>query len=129
MLTRVCLWLRAVILRGRLDREMREEMAAHLERATERFMTRGMTRAEARRAAQREFGNVDVLQEEARDARGARWIESMFADLRFGLPFWAHAFLDAHDDRSAGAGHRLQQRAIHADLLDGQHAAAGDCAG
>ena len=77
--------LRAVFRRRALDREMRDEMALHLERATERLMARGMSEAEARDAARREFGNVAVLQEEARDIRGARWIESLSADIRFAL--------------------------------------------
>jgi predicted permease len=85
MLNRVRLWLRTVLCRRRLEREMREEMAGHLERAVERFLASGMTPEEARAAARREFGHVDALQEEARDARGARGIESLVADVGFGL--------------------------------------------
>ena len=77
--------LRAVFRRGALDREMRDEMALHLEQATERLMRRGMSEADARDAARREFGNVAVLQEEGRDARGARWVDSLTADLRYAL--------------------------------------------
>jgi predicted permease len=40
---------------------------------------------DARREARREFGHIDSLQEQARDARGSRWIESLVADLKFGL--------------------------------------------
>src|SRR5262245_42595262 len=85
MLNRLGLWLRAALMRGRLEREMQGEMSAHLALATERLLARGLTAEEAPRAARREFGNVEYLQEQARDARGARWIESMVADLRFGL--------------------------------------------
>jgi predicted permease len=85
MLKRLRLWLRTVFLRRRLEREMQEEMALHLERATERLLARGMTEAEARRAARREFGNLDSIQEAARDARGARWVETTLADFGFGL--------------------------------------------
>lgn len=65
--------LGAVVRRGAVEREMLDEMTLHLDRATERLMRRGMTEDEARAAARREFGNVAVLQEEARDARGGRW--------------------------------------------------------
>ena len=41
---------------------------------------------EARRAARREFGHIDSLQEQARDARGARWIESLVADEDISRP-------------------------------------------
>src|SRR5687767_8066224 len=85
MLNRLRLALRSVFQRGRLDREMQEEMETHLARSTERLAGRGLNTEEAQRAARREFGNVASLQEQARDARGARWIESFFADLRFGF--------------------------------------------
>jgi hypothetical protein len=85
----VRLWLRTVLLRRRLEREMQEEMAAHLEHATERLMARGLSREEARRMARREFGNVEYLQEQGRDARGARWVEAVVADLRFGARHFA----------------------------------------
>ena len=64
---------------------MRAEMALHLERATERLIARGMTEAEATLAAKREFGNVGVLQEDARDIRGHRWIEQTVGDVRFAV--------------------------------------------
>jgi hypothetical protein len=88
MLNRVRLWLRSVVMRRRLEREMQEEMAGHLERSTARLMARGLSAAEARREAIREFGNVTYLQEEARYARGTRWLDEMVGDLRFA---WRHS--------------------------------------
>ncbi|MEX2282474.1 MAG: ABC transporter permease [Gemmatimonadota bacterium] len=82
---RIRLALRTMFLRRRLDREMQEEMEMHLAHATARLMARGLTESEARRAARQEFGHVDSLQEQARDARGSRWIESIIADARYGL--------------------------------------------
>ena len=84
MIDRIGQWLRTVFLRRRLDADMQEEMALHLRQSAERLMARGMTPEAAREAARREFGNVAFLQEEARDARGARWVESALGDLRFG---------------------------------------------
>ena len=85
MLNRVRLWLRSVVMRRRLEREMQEEMAGHLERSTARLMARGLSAQEARREAIREFGNVTYLQEEARYARGTRWLDELGGDLRFAL--------------------------------------------
>jgi hypothetical protein len=85
MLNRFRLWLRTVLFRRRLEREMQEEMAVHLVRSTERLIASGMTPEDARMAARREFGHLESLQEEARDARGARGLESIVADVRFGL--------------------------------------------
>jgi predicted permease len=85
MITRAWLWLRSILFRRRLEREMQEEMSTHLLRTSERFEASGMPAEEARAAAQREFGNVAAIKDEARDARGGRAIESVLADLRYGL--------------------------------------------
>jgi predicted permease len=87
--------LRSIFRRRTVDREMRDEMQAHLDRATERLMARGMSKADARYAAQREFGNVASLQEEARDIRGARWIETLSGDVRFAFRHFGRTPLTA----------------------------------
>lgn len=89
MLRRIGLRLRAVFRRRALEQAMRDEMDAHLADATERLIARGLSPEEARLEARREFGNVGVLQEEARDARGARWVESLAGDVRFALRHFA----------------------------------------
>ena len=91
MLTRVRLGLRSVLQRRRLEREMQEEMAGHLDRAAQRLVARGLTPDAARREALREFGPVGFLQERARDARGGRWAAEIAADVRFGRRHLARA--------------------------------------
>jgi predicted permease len=81
--------MRAVLRRGHTEREMHEEMAAHMAQATERLMARGMSKQDALLAARREFGPVGVLQERARDARGGRWIETLVGDLRHAFRYFA----------------------------------------
>src|ERR671915_601035 len=80
--------LRAIVARRALERDMQDEMREHLDRATERYVARGMSPADARLAARLEFGNVAVLQEEARDARGARWVETLIGDTRFAFRYF-----------------------------------------
>ena len=80
---RSLLWLRSIVFRGRLEREMRAEMGEHIERATERLRARGMSESDARRAAEREFGNVVYLREEGRLARGTGGIDALLADGRY----------------------------------------------
>lgn len=82
-------WLRSVVLRRRIEREMHEEMAAHIEQAAQRYEARGMNTREAQEAARREFGNVAVIQEQSRDSRGARWIEQTASDLRYAVRYFA----------------------------------------
>src|SRR3954469_14008130 len=86
---RAMLRLRALFGRRALDGEMRAEMRDHLERATARLMARGMSREEATLEARREFGNVAVLQEDGRDARGGRWLEALAGDVRFAFRHFA----------------------------------------
>ncbi len=74
---------------------MQEEMRQHLEQAAERYAARGMTPVEAREAAMREFGNVALLQEHGRDARGFRWIEELAADVRFAFRYFSRKKLSA----------------------------------
>ena len=83
-------WLRALFARDLTEREMQGEMALHLDRAIERLMARGMTRDAARAEARREFGNVGVIQEEARDARGVRWLLELWDDARYSARALAH---------------------------------------
>src|SRR5262245_17747994 len=86
---RALLRLRAILFRRALDDDMHAEMRQHLERATQRNVARGMNPAEARLAARQEFGNLTVLEEEARDARGSRWVDALTGDLRFAARYFA----------------------------------------
>jgi predicted permease len=87
--------LRALVGRRALERDMQEEMREHLERAAERLVARGMSPANARAAARREFGNLTLIQEQARDSRGARWVDALIADVRFALRYFARKPLTA----------------------------------
>jgi predicted permease len=81
------LWarLRGVFGDRRAERELDDEIRAHLELLAERYVRRGMTRDEASSAARRQFGNVTMLQEANREMRGIRFIETLFQDVRYGL--------------------------------------------
>ena len=82
---RVWLRLRTMFRRGRVESELGEEVRLHIERMTEENAARGMSTEEARRAALVEFGGVEQVKEECRDARGVRWLEEAWQDLRFGM--------------------------------------------
>ncbi|MCW5548715.1 MAG: ABC transporter permease [Opitutaceae bacterium] len=85
------LWskLRALFSRSRLEREMAEEMQAHLDGLTERNIAAGMSPEEARYAARRAFGGVEQIKERARDVRGCALVDGFWGDLRFSVrSFW-----------------------------------------
>src|SRR5260370_25115264 len=62
--------LRGLLLRGRLDAELDEELRAHLEMLREEFVRKGMSPEEAHYAARRSFGGIEQAKEAYRDARG-----------------------------------------------------------
>jgi hypothetical protein len=81
-------WVRAVVLRRRAEREMSEEIRAHIAQATERFIARGMSLGEAALAARREFGPTGAIEEQARDARGGNWLDSFGADVKYAFRYY-----------------------------------------
>src|SRR5688572_25774053 len=78
----------SLIRRRRIDAEMREEMKAHLELQAERNRRSGMSVEEADLAAQREFGNVASLQEQARAQRFGAMAGQLGRDLVFAGRQW-----------------------------------------
>jgi putative ABC transport system permease protein len=72
-------------LRGRwnVDRDLAEELGAHLEARIDELVEVGMTREEARRQARRELGNTAVLAERGRDVWRFAMIEDAWQDLRY----------------------------------------------
>src|SRR5213593_3963524 len=78
-------WLRGTLWGGRQERELAEEVAAHIEMLTEENVRAGMNLQEARRAAVLKFGGVEVVKESYRDQRGLPWIETTWSDMRYAV--------------------------------------------
>src|SRR5258707_4640111 len=77
--------LRQLFSRRRMYGELSEEIREHLEEKIEELIAGGMSREEATYAARREFGNVNLTEENGRDVW--RWlaIENFFTDVRYSL--------------------------------------------
>ena len=75
--------IRSFFRKAPLDRELNEEMAAHLEMAEEENLRRGMSEDEARRQARIQFGGVQQARERHRESRGLPGLDVMMQDLRF----------------------------------------------
>ncbi|HEX5412738.1 MAG TPA: permease prefix domain 1-containing protein, partial [Terriglobia bacterium] len=71
--------------KARLERQLDQDIRAHLDMLTEENLRKGMSPEDARYAAQREFGNVASVKEECRDRWSIRIIEELLQDLRYGL--------------------------------------------
>ena len=79
----ILLRLKALIFRGRVERELDEELRAHLDMEIEQGVRRGMSREEAERAARIAFGGAAQVAEECRDERRVGWLE----DFRKDIPY------------------------------------------
>ena len=77
-------WLKQLLVRRKMERELSSEIQEHLEEKIEELVAGGMSREDATAAARREFGNVTLAQESGREVW--RWpsAESFLADVRFG---------------------------------------------
>ena len=71
----VPLRLRTLLRRGRVERELDEELHYHLERQIEENITKGMSAEEARYAALRAMGGGEQRKEECRDMRRVNLVE------------------------------------------------------
>ena len=67
----------------RADREHQEEVEFHLDMSAGQLVGRGLPSDEARRQARAAFGGVQRTREEARDARGTRWLDDAARDIRY----------------------------------------------
>ena len=84
MLNDIWTRVRALLRRGTMDHELDEEMRFHFEQQVKKFVAKGMTHEEARRRAKLDFGGVEQIKEDCREARGVSFVESLAQDVRFG---------------------------------------------
>src|SRR5579864_133822 len=83
-------WLRIfasrilAVFRGRkLEKDLDDELCAHLDSLTEENIRRGMNEKEARYAARREFGSLEQTKESYRDEGGLPFFETLAQDLSY----------------------------------------------
>jgi predicted permease len=78
-------WIPQIFRRRKFCEDLSEEIRLHIEERTEQLMRDGMTAEEATRAARRAFGNRTLLEERSREVWQWPTLESIWADVRFGL--------------------------------------------
>jgi putative ABC transport system permease protein len=78
-------WVDGLFGSRKRRKELDQELRSHLEMAARERAERGEDIQEAKRAARREFGNVGLVVETARDIWGWRWVEDFLGDVRYGL--------------------------------------------
>lgn len=77
--------LRALFGRERVEQELDEEVAFHLAMEARKYRAQGLGEREAQERARREFGGMDRVKEECRDARGTRWMEMLAQDAGYAV--------------------------------------------
>src|SRR6185369_16045594 len=88
MLSDLLFRLRSLLQKKSMERELDDELRFHFENQREKYMTSGLSSEEATRRAQLEFGGVDQIKEECRQARGVALVESMVQDVFYALRNW-----------------------------------------
>jgi predicted permease len=83
MRAHIRLLLRALLRRDRFEREMDDEMRFHMEAYAADLMRRGVPPEAALRRARLEFGGVESLKEQSREARGLRLFDELSQDLTY----------------------------------------------
>src|SRR5256714_1115762 len=64
--------------------QLEQEIQTHLRMAADDRVDRGESGDSASHAARREFGNVSLVQQVAREQRGGLWLDELLQDLRYG---------------------------------------------
>jgi putative ABC transport system permease protein len=77
--------IRSLFYGPKLGAEIDREINSHLQMEIDNRIKNGMPPEEARRTALRDFGGVERIREEVRDARGMTFWDVLKQDVRFGL--------------------------------------------
>jgi predicted permease len=78
-------WWRALIHRGRVNRDVEEELRFHIEQRTQHLVDTGMPPSDARRQAKLEMGQPELQGESYRTAIGLRPFYELGGDLRLAI--------------------------------------------
>jgi len=77
--------LRSLFRRKNVEAEVDEELRFHFEKQVSKLVQSGLTPAEAKRRARLEFGGMEQIKEEHRDARGVSFVETLMQDLHYAV--------------------------------------------
>jgi putative ABC transport system permease protein len=85
MLGDLYLRLRSLVRGRAVEQELDDELRFHLEQQVDAYMRDGLSRSDAKRRARLEFGGVEQIREEHRDARGINVVSHLGRDMRHGF--------------------------------------------
>ena len=74
---------RGLARRQQADRDIDDEIAAHLAEAVDDYVGQGLSLEDATRAARRSFGGVTQAKETCREVRSFMWVDDLVRDLSY----------------------------------------------
>src|SRR5688500_7543838 len=86
---------RALFRPHRVEQELNEELAFHIEREATKLIGEGMAPAEARSRAQARFGSTTLAADQCRDERGTAVIDNTVRDIQYAVRTFVKAPLTA----------------------------------
>ncbi len=78
-------WLRNLFFRKHANDDLAEEIRVHMTERTAALIEQGRNPEEAAREARRAFGNITLARERSVEIWQWRWLENLWADIRFAL--------------------------------------------
>jgi predicted permease len=75
--------LRSLFRRAAVEQDIDDELRFHFDRQVESYIAKGFEKAEAARQVRLEFGGVDQVKEEYRDALGVRLVDDLSREMRY----------------------------------------------
>jgi predicted permease len=82
---------RALFRRNRVEQELDEELAFHIEREAAKLVEQGVPPDAALQQARARFGSVTVVADECRDERGTAFVDNTVRDVQFAFRSFARA--------------------------------------
>lgn len=82
---RLAAFLRRLVARERVERELDEELRSYQELLADEMVARGMPAGDARRAAAVASGGIEPLKEQVRSARSGAWLEEAARDVGYAV--------------------------------------------
>jgi len=87
--------IRAMVAPHRVERELDEELAFHIERDTQKHIAAGLSPIDARTRAMARFGSVSLAADQCRDERGTGLIDDLARDILYAFRTFRRAPLAA----------------------------------
>ncbi len=78
-------WWKRLLKKRQLENRLQAELQFHFERQVADNLRAGMSEEEASRQARLQFGGMEQVKEECREARGTLWAETLVQDVRLAL--------------------------------------------